>query len=163
MAHAATLPARRDVLFHQDAFTVAMIATLFVAGLFFTGLWGASQLLGTGNMSVATTLNETAVTLEHHADALGASRASDASTLRALAQRLRQDSLLLGDQPGANTYAGASLLSAKADQLNADASALETRGALIGDTTLVDAADRLRDAAAALAASAEQMRGMLRR
>lgn len=163
MAHAAILPARRGVLFHQDAFTISMTATVFVAGLLFAGLWGASQLLDTGSVSVATTLSETAAMLEHHADSLGGDRVSDAATFRAVAQRLRRDSLLLGDQPGSNTYASASLLSAKADQLYADASALEARGSLIGDSTLVEVADRLRDAAAALNASAMQMRGMLRR
>ena len=163
MAHAATLPARRDVLFHQDAFTVAMIAMLVAAALLFTGLWGASQLLTSGHASIATTLNQTATVLDDHANALGPDRAADASMLRTIATRLRQDALLLGDDPTANTYAGASLLTSKAAQLTSDATALGARGAAIGDTTLMDCADRLRDSAAALTASADQMRGMLRR
>ena len=163
MAHAATLPARRDVLFHQDVFTVAMIATLLAAALLFTGLWGASQLLGSGYAAVGTTLGETAVTLDRHADALGADRAADAAVLHALATRLRQDAQMLGNDPGSNTYAGASLLAAKAAQLEADADALFARGGAVGDTTMLDCAESLRDASAVLSASAEQMRGMLRR
>lgn len=163
MAHAATLPARRDVLFHQDAFTVAMVALLLGAGLLFTGLWGASQLLSTGYVPVATTLNETAVVLETHANALNADRAADASALRTIATRLRSDALLLGDDPASNTYAGASLLTMKADSLQSDANALTSRGVAIGDATMLDCADRMRDAASALSAAAQQMRGMLRR
>lgn len=163
MAHAATMPARRDVLFHQDAFTVAMVAVLLAAGLLFTGLWGASQLLNTGHVPVATTLNETAALLETHAATLGADRAADASALRTIASRMRADALLLGDDPTSNTYAGASLLAMKADSLMSDANALVARGTAIGDATMLDCADRMRDTASTLDAAAQQMRGMLRR
>ena len=163
MAHAATMSARRDVLFHQDAFTVTMVAILLAAGLLFTGLWGASQLLNASYVPVASTLNETATLLDTHADALGADRAADASTLRTLASQLRTDARLFGDDPASNTYASASLLAMKADQLQAEATALASRGAAVGDATLLDCADRMRDAAAMLDAAAQQMRGMLRR
>ncbi len=163
MAHAAALPARRNALFHQDAFTVAMVATLLAAGILFTGLWGASQLLTSGHIAVATTLDHAAAQLEDHAKALPPDRAADATMLTTLAARLRQDALLLGDDPASNTYASASLLTMKASQLEGDANALESRGMAMADATMLDCADQLRDTSASLTAAAEQMRGMLRR
>jgi hypothetical protein len=163
MAHAAALPARGSVPLHRDAFTVAVAAMFFAGGIVFAGLWGTAQLLDGAQIGLASTLTETALALERDASALGADRADDATALRALAVRLRQDGRVLGDHPEWNTTASAASLETKSEQLDADAATLAARGAAIGDPVLVAAADRLRAAARMLSGAADQARGMMRR
>lgn len=162
MAHAVSVQGRRDVLFHRDALTVAVAATLFVGGVMFAALWGTSQLLDTSEIGLGAALNDAAFVVERDANALGVDRADDAAKLRTLAVRLRDDARFLGDHPEWNTNASVSLLSAKAESLDADATELATRGAALGDATLVAAADHVRRAARMVSGAADRARGMMR-
>lgn len=163
MAHAAAVQPRRDVLFHRDALTVAVAATLFAGGVMFAALWGTAQLLDTSDVGLGSALNEAAFVIERDANALGADRAADAAKLRTLAARLREDARFLGEHPEWNTNASAALLVSKVDQLDADANALAARGAALGDASLVAAADHIRQAARMVSGAAERARGMMRR
>ncbi len=163
VAHAAAVQARRDVLFHRDALTVAVAATLFAGGVMFAALWGTSQLLDTSQIGLGSALTDAAFVIERDANALGPDRAADAATLRTLAARLRDDARFLGDHPEWNTNASEALLTSKVDQLDADANALAARGAAVNDPALIAAADHIRQAARMLSGAAERARGMMRR
>ena len=163
MAHAAAVQARRDVLFHRDALTVAVAATLFAGGVMFAALWGTAQLLDTSAVGLGSALNEAASVIERDAAALGADRAAEATKLRVLAARLREDARFLGDHPEWNTNASAMLLTTKAVQLDADAAELAARGAALSDPALGDAAAHIRRAAQLMGGAADRARGMMRR
>lgn len=163
MAHAATVQARRDVLFHRDALTVAVAATLFAGGVMFATLWGTSQLLDTSQIGLGSALTDAAFVIERDANALGPDRAADAATLRTLATRLREDARFLGDHPEWNTNVSTALLTSKVDQLDADADTLAARGAAVNDPALTAAADHIRQAARMVSGAAERARGMMRR
>lgn len=162
MAHAAAVQARRDVLFHRDALSVAVAAVLFAGGVLFAALWGTSQLLDTTQVGLGSALNQAAFVIERDANALGADRASDAASLRMLATRLREDARFLGDHPEWSTNVSASYLDAKVLQLDADANELEARGLALNDPSLVAAAENCRAAARMLSGAAARMREMMR-
>ena len=163
MAHAAGVQARRDVLVHRDALTVAVAAMLFAGGVLFAALWGTAHLLDTGELGLGAALNDAATVIERDAAMLGADRADDAASLRVLAARLRDDARFLGDHPEWNTNASVSTLTAKAAQLEADATELASRGTSLGAPALVRAADEVRRAARLVGSAADRARDMMRR
>ncbi len=215
MATAAPLSARRDVPIHRDAFALTMVALTGLGVAFLAAMWIISQTLSTGEVGVATELRATADRIDAHASAMadhgerllavatagtGVDRelwmsearhmVSDAASLRALATRLRVMAVTLGERPEQSTNASASVLSARAAALRADAMAAIEHGRImtehaglmlavarqpgsavsVGDAELMSAdAGRIIEAgqgalqvAGSLEVRADQLRGMLR-
>jgi hypothetical protein len=215
VATAAPLSARRDVPIHRDAFALTMVALTGLGVAFLAAMWIISQTLSTGEVGVATELRATADRIDAHASAMadhgerllavatagtGVDRelwmsearhmVSDAASLRALATRLRVMAVTLGERPEQSTNASASVLSARAAALRADAMAAIEHGRImtehaglmlavarqpgsavsVGDAELMSAdAGRIIEAgqgalqvAGSLEVLADQLRGMLR-
>ena len=154
MATAASLPARRDVPIHRDAFALTMAALTGLGVALLAALWILA--LSAGEVGVATELRATADRIDAHANAMvdhgerllavatagtGVDRAlwmseaqhmiSDADSLRALATRMRVTAVTLGERPEQSTNASASVLSARAAALRADAVAATEHGRMM--------------------------------
>lgn len=216
VATEATLPVRRDVPIHRDAFTLSMLALLGGGVLVLLALWIVAQALSPGDAPVTSVLNETAALIDQHGDAMvehgerllaAARRGSgtdrdhwisdaqhmigDGQGLHAIAAGLRSDARSLGDHPGQNTNASASMLFAKSGELRGEGTAMIAHGqAMVEHATvmaelaqqpgsavtvadaqlmsqdaprIVDAGRRVLGVADILYATADQLRSMLRR
>lgn len=154
MATAASLPARRDVPIHRDAFVLTMAAFTGLGVALVAALWILA--LSVSQVGVATELRATADRIDAHANAMvdhgerllavatagtGADRGlwmsevrhmiSDADSLRALAGRVRTTAATLGEHPEQSTNASASVLSARAAALRADGFAAIEHGRMM--------------------------------
>src|SRR5712691_5544364 len=137
---------------------VAPVLILLAIGLVATGLVFAVSFPVPNAVGVASDLRVTAELIDHHADAMtadgnrlavqarattGADRdlwiataqhmASDATSLQAMAQRLRASAAMLGDQPTYRANANPVSLSAQATLLRADGQAAVDHGRLMID------------------------------
>jgi len=195
---------------------VAPVLILLAIGLVATGLVFAVSFPVPNAVGVASDLRVTAELIDHHADAMtadgnrlavqarattGADRdlwiataqhmASDATSLQAMAQRLRASAAMLGDQPTYRANANPVSLSAQATLLRADGQAAVDHGRLMIDqaafmtviagkpgstittqdaalmasdaTRIVDAGERTLALAARLETGADQLRRALGR